>query len=935
MQLHAAVIPGISLERAGKKLVTFMSTELADVPGDRQPGAGSPAQGRGGAFSLPVSTSFRFALLIAAVAASSFVVYESIYLATPRGPALKSLIDRCKSQALAHHPSGAIAYYNALHQAKVCYSAGYRAEAWWALLGVGVLIVAAGAIFLAQPWWYRRRKHLTEVTAAGAGDLVNRLEQVRQRAGTEPVVWLLQPLNPRLSAFAFGRPRRRFVVISGGTAVAAVRKPAAFDAVVLHELAHIKNRDIDQTYLALAIWRAFVVAALLPLAVLLILSGVGGEPQQQIWRVAVMALIVYALRNAILRAREFDADARVRQLDPQTALGAVLAGLPARTGRRARALGWRHPSGQERAAALLDPAPLYRFGFWDGLAIGLVAALGASVAQNNIVILLSTTAGVWALVPAIIFAALAGPALAVVVWRRRLLAGGADAVTGWAAGLGLGLGLAVGPVLALSVAGSSVLLPDHPSLAAFGALAVWTGLVVLIFAPFPVWIGHWADAWQRRADSIAPRVPARGAMVAAAVAAWAVLTVGLYLLLDNFILISGSTSAAADWQALPGSLRGTAIVITQAGSGWVVCLLVVGMPLAAAVAHRQWRPGDARRAAARRRRWAATALLGLAGCLTATALMVAVSAVAHARIAEAVRWSLDFLIGLSFFDEQAIVVIAVVCAVIVASRARSAVGVALSVVAGAAVAAVSGLALPEVRSMDHCFASLSIQYAHPPSGGCLTSPNTLALRQVVLGAALVSIVFVPAAYGAGMLLRRRIRRRRRPAGARALGWLAAAAAVAAAVTGAALWEPGASAQGIQPAGSIGRDGWIRGPGYDVRLIPNWYALGQGPRSGLISFTYPDGGRIRLQTLADLNPVQLADNRSNLIQLGAHPGVLDGAPGLFLARSGLPHGVLAQWTIVRGSLLYLIWVDRAPAWPQDSPYLQNAFTYMLHSWQWTS
>ena len=262
--------------------------------------------------------------------------------------------------------------------------------------GVGVLIVAAGAIFLAQPWWYRRRKHLTEVTAAGAGDLVNRLEQVRQRAGAGPVVWLLQPLDARLSAFAFGRPRCRFVVISGGAAVAAVRKPAAFDAVVLHELAHIKNRDIDQTYLALAIWRAFVVAALLPLAVLLILSGARGEPQQQIWRVAVMALIVYALRNAILRAREFDADARVRQLDPETALGAVLADLPARTGRRARSLGWRHPSGQERAAALRDPAPLYRFGFWDGLAIGLVTALGASAAQK-IVILLSTTAGVRAL----------------------------------------------------------------------------------------------------------------------------------------------------------------------------------------------------------------------------------------------------------------------------------------------------------------------------------------------------------------------------------------------------------------------------------------------------------------------------------------------------------------------------------------------------------
>jgi Zn-dependent protease with chaperone function len=318
--------------QAWKKLVIYMSTELADVPADRHPDQGHPARGRSGAFALPVSTSFRFTLLIAAVAASSFFVYEGIYLATRRGPTLISLMFRCRSQALAHRPGGmtvTASIASALHQASVCYSGGERAEAWWGLLGVGVLLVVAAAIFLAQPWWYRRRRHLTELTGAGTADLVRRLEGVRQRAGTGPVVWLLQPLDTRLSAFAFGRPRRRFVAISGGAAVAAVRKPAAFDAVILHELAHIKNRDIDQTYLALAIWRAFVVAALLPLAVLLIFTRVLSEPQQLIWRVAVTALIVYSLRNAILRSREFDADARARQLDPGTALGTVLAGLPA------------------------------------------------------------------------------------------------------------------------------------------------------------------------------------------------------------------------------------------------------------------------------------------------------------------------------------------------------------------------------------------------------------------------------------------------------------------------------------------------------------------------------------------------------------------------------------------------------------------------------
>ena len=386
--------------------------------------------------------------------------------------------------------------------------------------------------------------------------------------------------------------------------------------------------------------------------------------------------------------------------------------------------------------------------------------------------LLTTTVGVRYVVTAIIFAAFAGPAVAVAMWRRQLVEADPGVVKGWAAGPGLGLGLALGPVIALSAAYLQALAPDHLNPAAVGVLAVWTGLVIVIFTPFPVWVGHWADAWQQRPDTIASRVPARGAMVAAAVAAWVVMAVGLYLLLETFTFLFDGSSAAAEWHQLPDSLRGTAIAVTQQGAGWVVCLLVVGMPLAAALAYRRWRrPGDAHDAGVRRRRWLATALLCLAGCLTAVALTLAVSAVTHARIAETVRWSPDFLGRLAFFDQQAIVVVAVVCALIAAARARSAADVALSVVVAAAVAAAGGLALSNAGAIDHCFGSLSIQYAHPPPGGCLTSPDNLELRTVVLGAALVSIVFVPAAYAAGMLLRRRGRRGRQPGGCQG-AWVA-------------------------------------------------------------------------------------------------------------------------------------------------------------------
>jgi Zn-dependent protease with chaperone function len=910
--------------------------------------AGAPAEGasagtRGSVFAVPARTSFRFALLIAAVAASSFTFYELIYMATPRGPAVVSLMLRCRSQALAHRPNGMTAtasMASALHQANVCYSGAERTEAWWGLLGVGVLIAVAGVIFLVQPWWYRRRMHLSELTSDGAAELISHLEGVRQRAGAGPVVWLLQPLNARLSAFAFGHPRRRFVAVSGGAAVAAVRKPTAFDAVVLHELAHVKNRDIDQTYLALAIWRAFVVAALLPAVVMAIVTGDLAGWQRSLWRVAVLALIVYSLRNAVLRSREFDADARARELDRETQLGPVLAGLPARTGRRAWHLGWTHPSGQARAAALVDPAPLYRCRFWDGLAVGLVAAIGAS-AVREIVTLMTTTYSVRLVVPAVIFGAFAGAALAIAMWRNQLLEAGTGLVKGWAAGSGLGLGLAAGWIIALPHAFGPPLplAPDQLNPAAVGVLAVWTGLAVVIFAPFPVWVGHWADSWQQRADMTAPRVPARGGMIAAAAAAGVVMAVGLYLLLLNDTWILGGSTAASVWHQLPQLLRDMGFMITsQDGQpgGWLVCLVVVTMPLAAAVAHRWWRrSGDAHDAAVPRRRWVATALLCLAGCLTAVALTLGVSAATHARIAGPVRWSPDFLVRLVFFDEQAIVVVAVVCALIAAARARSAVGVALSVVVAAGVAAVGGLALSNVGAIGHCFGSLSIVYARPPAGGCLTGPATLELRQVVLGAALVSIVFVPAAYVAGRLLRRRVRGRR-TARVRALGWLAAAVAVIAAVTGTALWGPTASAQSVKPAGSIGSDGWIWGNGYDVRLIPGWYALTQTGKPGLIIFTFPfDGATIDLLSLPAVSSVKTTEYRSFLLRLGARPALLDGAPGLRIARSGLPGGVLEQWFIVSGPAVYLITLYQSPDWPGDSPDLRQDLARMLHTWHWAN
>ena len=533
-------------------------------------------------FTLPATTSFRFALLAVAVTASSVFVYQGIYLASPRGAVWQSKTLSCLSQALAR-PSGLSgAFGAALEQAAICRSHADRAEALWALLGVSLLVVLAVTLYWIQPWWYRRLKRLSVLTREEAPTLLGRLEQLRRQAGVGRIVWLLQPFNVNVSAFTFGRFRRRYVTISGGAAVTAVRQPATFDAVVLHELAHIKNRDIDQTYLAVVIWRAFVIGALLPMVVLLIVSRQLDPPQRVLWRTALLALIVYLLRNWVVRSREFDADARVRVIAPDTSLAHVLAAAPTRRKQLFRQLSWLHPSNQQRAAALLNPEPLFRCGVWDGIALGVVAALGASAAQD-IGFLLTATSPLGSLASAAIFAPFVAAALVATMWRSRLLPTETAAPIGWPVGLGLGIGLAVGPIIALPTALDQGIAPDSASWSTISVLGVWVGLCIVVFASVPVWIGHWADAWQKPLGKTTPRVPSRIGMFVAIGATSIALAVGLDLLLTCFTFVGPVATDPVTRHELGQAWMIAGPYIAQQPGAWILCLAVIAVPVAGLV----------------------------------------------------------------------------------------------------------------------------------------------------------------------------------------------------------------------------------------------------------------------------------------------------------------------------------------------------------------
>jgi len=383
------------------------------------------------------------------------------------------------------------------------------------MLGSAIAVLA-GALLI---WWLYpagkiRRRALRPLPAAALPDLAAALRELCELAGIDRhPTFLWNPLELAPAAVAFGRLRRRYVGLSGGLVVQFGRDRPAFRAIVLHELAHLRNGDVAITYFAVAIWWSFVALALVPFLLLYVLRGIfqavpfGLSPLAWVgtwsWRLAALSLLVYLTRSSFLRTREVYADIRASAWDgPAGALPRVLDRLP-RPGLPAwlRPLA-AHPDPSRRQRWLDHPDALFGLGFWE--AFGTGAAVG--VANTDI----ATMVIAWNPRAALTIPGIAASGLVVSLmgagtvglglWRAALAAAArASAVRGTTAvGLGLGAGLVLGPALSLTtqaldladrgrVAGLRPALPD----------VVLDVLVVCAVVLLVRWTAGTATAWLR------------------------------------------------------------------------------------------------------------------------------------------------------------------------------------------------------------------------------------------------------------------------------------------------------------------------------------------------------------------------------------------------------------------------------------------------------
>lgn len=329
-------------------------------------------------FSMPTDTDLRFLLLILSVLCASMFFFRWIQSGYDENFA--SEVSACIEKSGINNLSTIVTLTSANQSYQTCLAATYERILAFVSAGVGAVFFLGLVIGIIRPTWKKYREKIILLKSDDDPVVVTSIQDLGKQIDLKPVPTLLwNPLNRSLSGVAFGGIAKPFIALTGGLVVLFSIDREAFESILLHEFAHIKNRDIRITGFTIAIWYAFLAAGLLPLLIYRVVMSLGGISSQTIkvtlglgWRVLVLIILVYLIRNSVLQAREFYADLRVREWEGsgETLVRALKSYGDSPSNKTPKALRF-HPTVQERVDVLTERIDIYRMGFLEALTAGL------------------------------------------------------------------------------------------------------------------------------------------------------------------------------------------------------------------------------------------------------------------------------------------------------------------------------------------------------------------------------------------------------------------------------------------------------------------------------------------------------------------------------------------------------------------------------------
>jgi Zn-dependent protease with chaperone function len=531
------------------------------------PGRGTPVQERARvnllAFASPTTT--RYLAFLAALLSAGIFVGGWVYNQT-QGRQWVHLVVSCAEQAqqagTSLPPVQAGLAREAL-EAK-CRGAADLRRAAYALGGAAAAGAGALAVVYLAPVVVRRRRRLRPL-GQPLHEAGGRFAELAAEVGLRRAPLVERGPAGQRDAFSYGPPGRPRVVLPPAVAV-RWRDRELFDPLVLHELAHVRHRDVALAWLARSVWYALAPLLALPLAVSL-LSSDHSILVDFLWRAALLGLTVLLVSAALLRSREHDADLHAAQLaggiEPLTA---VLQRSGRRTDRnRLRQLVARHPTPQQRILVLQGPERAAGVTFLDGFSSAFLAGLLFPLV-SSVVMVMFTSSGRSDLgnaVAALLAGPLLGGSVGLGLWRATVAGriAGISTRVGPVA-LGVAAGLALGQLASLAGTGLGATGGlDHPAwlivpaALGAGATALSVGLAEL-----------WADA--------APRLHRRIAMAAMAVIDGLIFASALWIGSTlQFALDTGGPALTRAWLVtlLPSaSLIIATVTVLALAAGWAL-----------------------------------------------------------------------------------------------------------------------------------------------------------------------------------------------------------------------------------------------------------------------------------------------------------------------------------------------------------------------------
>ena len=487
-------------------------------------------------FIFPSDTDFRFALLILAVLGASIFIFSTLYLTIPVNFVRTDVATQSSQAVFAAHPTQSNAdiqaRLNAINQYVV---PSDRTLALWVIGCLCLQLSLALAVYWILPTWKIRRHRLVPLSAAVGGQdgeaLKAYLVILCQEVGLSYLPeFVCNPANWSRSGVAFGRFGHYYVQLNGGLLLLFKTNPSTFRAIVLHELSHLRNADVNKTYFTLSLWWIFVVTTLLP-AVLYLLYSFVQEAElfflspasffklhlnhfwlSFLWPLLMLALLVYMTRNALIHARELYADSRaglwIKSEELDDALGLF---------NQKRQWPWLsllrlHPDQQQRRLLLQDPSSLFHMRFVGAFATGLTVMIALPNIVNLLYWLHIGGAGITAqfvgfLGTGLLLAPFVAGVLNLGIWRATVLrlARGTLLRTNITLSLGLTLGILLGQLLSLIGIFPAFYSQNTASYIIFDIL--WGLLLLFSLLVVTQWVKDCISAWLESAAASASPLP--------------------------------------------------------------------------------------------------------------------------------------------------------------------------------------------------------------------------------------------------------------------------------------------------------------------------------------------------------------------------------------------------------------------------------------------